>query len=821
MKWPITLGAFPKRRAASAGRPCRIHRPSSLVDTLESRTLLSAVTVQVAASQDTTLYSDQPADANGAGEFLLTGQAGEGDSDKHLLVKFDLESAGIPDGATIIDAVLTLNLAQTIGPSAAISVHQVTTAWGEAGSDAPGSEVNGVAAQQFDATWVYAFFDGAIWSSPGGDFDSAASATTEVDQPGTYQWFEFGIVDDVQEWLDDPASNHGWLLDGGGNGSLKSFTSKDSGNALLAPQLEITYEEPLDSGIVEGRIWHDINADGIRIPPDIADLGLIYFNGNNYYNSYGGSEYWFRSPETSEWYFLTADGRLTHWSRQPNVLSGDVVAELDPRVYYSADLLLSDPDAEVEPWINGFTVELLDSFGTVVATDVTRSIDINNDGQIYPEAEEGWYRFENVPDGDYTVRHIPPEGWKNSGSWNAPDAAQIFNLKESLGLHFWRSLYENFGGRGERWIRGSGAWYFITPNGDFYRWNGQAITESSPLAGEVVTHLGVEYYRDPSLIYDARSPVHVISSTDGDIYKRVDFGDHMVTTIKGRKWLDWDANGERATGIDPETGLIATISGPTDISESGSTWFYNEADDEWFIVTADGELQLWDGSGDPQGGGGGGSGPGPSGNPGGGDDSGGPVTAEPWLNGWTVELLDANGYVVQTTVTQDIDWDESGTIEPESERGWYLFEDLLPGDYTVRFAGEDGFVQTSAPPADTQTSADSLFSGGTFSVGANDYFNWGGLNERWVWGQGAWHYITADGNFYRWTPGTGGGTGVALGGTLVAQLSGSFYVNLDLFANPNSTRVKATSGTGVAEVSVGSHRLIDGAFADLSELLLS
>ena len=70
---------------------------------------------------------------------------------------------------------------------------------------------------------------------------------------------------------------------------------------------------------------------------------------------------------------------------------------------------------------------------------------------------------------------------------------------------------------------------------------------------------------------------------------------------------------------------------------------------------------------------------------------------EPGLNGWTIELLDAgSGAVVATRLTTDLDLDSDGQIDPTTESGWYWFDNLPPGDYVVREAGQAGWA-LSAP----------------------------------------------------------------------------------------------------------------------------
>jgi hypothetical protein len=113
-------------------------------------------------------------------------------------------------------------------------------------------------------------------------------------------------------------------------------------------------------------------------------------------------------------------------------------------------------------------------------------------------------------------------------------------------------------------------------------------------------------------------------------------------------------------------------------------------------------------------------------------------------------------------------------------------------DVTINFAAQNGVVTLSAsdPNGDVLTYSaiaqsieyhlDQTL--GLGSVGGDEYFNWGGRNEKWLGGaSGDWYYITPDGRLYRW-----------LGGVLdidplVEQLSSADYANTALLhsAQPN------------------------------------
>jgi hypothetical protein len=66
------------------------------------------------------------------------------------------------------------------------------------------------------------------------------------------------------------------------------------------------------------------------------------------------------------------------------------------------------------------------------------------------------------------------------------------------------------------------------------------------------------------------------------------------------------------------------------------------------------------------------------------------------LNGWAVQLLDAKGNVIRQVLTQNVDLNGDGRIDPLTERGGYQFNNLLPlYTYKVREVLKAGAQQTS------------------------------------------------------------------------------------------------------------------------------
>jgi len=196
--------------------------------------------------KDNTLYEASPGTlSNGSGQHLFVGTNSAQDFYR-TLIAFDI-AANIPAGATITSAELRLHVSRTLTPTQSITLHTVSKDWGEGASDAPGNEGGGAPALVGDATWVHTFLGSGLWTTLGGDFSPVARASTNVTDVGTYFWSSAQMVADVQGWLDNPGSNHGWLLMGpeGVRPTSKRFDSRENPDASVRPQVRVVYSLPV------------------------------------------------------------------------------------------------------------------------------------------------------------------------------------------------------------------------------------------------------------------------------------------------------------------------------------------------------------------------------------------------------------------------------------------------------------------------------------------------------------------------------------------------------------------------------------------------
>jgi hypothetical protein len=203
------------------------------------------VTITLPAARDNTLYqSSLGTVSNGQGEHFFAGTTASGSIRRGLLA-FDVAGA-LPAAATVVTATLELSMSRSIAGAGPVHLHLAERAWGEGSSNALGQEGAGAAAAAGDATWLHAFFSTDLWQKPGGDFRTAASASTQVGGTGRYQWQSAQLAADVQGWLDDPETANGWFVIGeeSSAATARRFGARENSGAASRPALVITYTLP-------------------------------------------------------------------------------------------------------------------------------------------------------------------------------------------------------------------------------------------------------------------------------------------------------------------------------------------------------------------------------------------------------------------------------------------------------------------------------------------------------------------------------------------------------------------------------------------------
>jgi hypothetical protein len=137
----------------------------------------------------------------------------------------------------------------------------------------------------------------------------------------------------------------------------------------------------------------------------------------------------------------------------------------------------------------------------------------------------------------------PDERLANLTLPNRATVAAYFD--EKLGLQAADKVYENWGGRGEKWLLGrKREWYFILPDGSLYAWDRQPTA-----TGGLVARLSPDYHADLQLLYDAHA--YAIDSIYG------------LDAVDDR-WTDWGGMGEKWIN-------------------SGGSWYYLHADGALFL----------------------------------------------------------------------------------------------------------------------------------------------------------------------------------------------------------------------------------------------
>lgn len=175
-----------------------------------------ADTVVLTSARDNTLIEVAGGTKSNALGDVFAGRVGAfgGGTRRRGVMFFDI-AGSVPAGSTITGVTLTLTVisAPFGNPPQTVSLHRALANWGEGTSFFPGGQ--GAPATLGDATWLHTFFNTQTWASAGGDFAATPSASISVGVIGPFTWGPAAqMTADVQNWLDNPSGNFGWLIRG-------------------------------------------------------------------------------------------------------------------------------------------------------------------------------------------------------------------------------------------------------------------------------------------------------------------------------------------------------------------------------------------------------------------------------------------------------------------------------------------------------------------------------------------------------------------------------------------------------------------------------
>ena len=221
----------------------------------------------------------------GAAQYFFAGRVGVngGGTLRRGALRFDFSA--IPAGSTITSVSLRMYCsAAGLTTQYPIALHRMLASWGEGPSVAFGG--GGASAEPGDVTWTHRFYPSVFWTTPGGEFATTASASRNVGGIAYYSWSSTaGLVADVQQWVNTPATNFGWCVRGNETvlQSAKRFDSHESGAVAARPTLTVVYTPPVanpfdltgDGKVNAADLSALLNAWGTAGPGDFNATGTV------------------------------------------------------------------------------------------------------------------------------------------------------------------------------------------------------------------------------------------------------------------------------------------------------------------------------------------------------------------------------------------------------------------------------------------------------------------------------------------------------------------------------------------------------------------
>ncbi|MEZ6132265.1 MAG: hypothetical protein R3C59_26690 [Planctomycetaceae bacterium] len=242
-------------------------------------------------------------------------------------------------------------------------------------------------------------------------------------------------------------------------------------------------------------------------------------NGNLFEDYFGANEKWILDAD-NDWYYITETGGLYEWNGRG--LQGTLVATFDASFH-------ADPS------------RLYDAQRTTVPVQVNMAND-----QVTVTRSPGF-------DQPYVVTVTGNDGVDSVEASIMVESvtSTAIRLDAELGLTSTGNTWENWGGAGEKWLKGSdGQWYFIKPDGSLTVWDRVAASAT----GTVIAQLDPIFHQKPELLWKANE---------------IALDDEFNFRAAGSQFYNWGGREER--------------------------WFRGE-DNGWFFIVPTGDVYRWNGS---------------------------------------------------------------------------------------------------------------------------------------------------------------------------------------------------------------------------------
>jgi hypothetical protein len=204
-----------------------------------------AATTNLVPVADACLFEHNPNNNLGGNGFLPAGVTSTGERARALL-RFDLTTA-VPAGSAIHSATLGVAVSVANGAGKNFNLHRLRSAWNEGTGAGFGGGNVGAPANAGEVTWNNRAHPATPWTQPGAqagaDYVSLPSASTAMTSTAL-SFSSAGLAADVQLWLNQPATNHGWIIILDGEPGGRSASRLDSRESATPPVLTLNYTPP-------------------------------------------------------------------------------------------------------------------------------------------------------------------------------------------------------------------------------------------------------------------------------------------------------------------------------------------------------------------------------------------------------------------------------------------------------------------------------------------------------------------------------------------------------------------------------------------------